>query len=77
MSFLRSLGSVVGVTVLGAILTGTGVVTEIGEAARHAAADPATAIRAAESFRWVFLVAAIAQTAAVAILSREIGRAHV
>lgn len=70
MSFLRTLGSVVGVTVLGAILTGTGVVAEIGEGARHAAVDPAIAARAVDSFRWVFLVAAIAQTIAVAILSR-------
>lgn len=70
MSFLRSLGSVIGVALLGAILTGTGVVTQIGEAVTRTAADPALAARAGETFRWVFLAAAVAQAASVLVVSR-------
>jgi EmrB/QacA subfamily drug resistance transporter len=70
MSFMRSLGSVVGVATLGAILIGTGVVENIGEAAagRHAT-DAASIAAAVDAFRWLFGFAAIAQLVAVGFLS--------
>jgi EmrB/QacA subfamily drug resistance transporter len=74
LAFLRSLGSVIGVAVLGAILIGSGVVTSIGEAAgptSGAAADPAS-VRAV--FAIVFAAAAAAQavTLVLILLMREL-----
>jgi EmrB/QacA subfamily drug resistance transporter len=68
LSFMRSLGSVIGVAVLGSILISTGVVERVGEGV-GSLVDPAAGLHAAEVFRWVFAVAALAQVIALVLLA--------
>ncbi|WP_181702040.1 MDR family MFS transporter [Chthonobacter albigriseus] len=68
LSFLRSLGSVIGVALLGAILIGLGVVDSIGEASGPLRHDPAAAAAAAEAFRWVFGACAVTQLVATGFM---------
>ncbi|BBE73307.1 MDR family MFS transporter [Oharaeibacter diazotrophicus] len=66
LAFLRSLGSVIGVAVLGAVLISTGVAAAVGEGMHQAGG--AAAGEAAAVFRWVFAVAAAAQAASLVLL---------
>jgi len=68
LSFMRSLGSVIGVAVLGAVLLGYGVVETIGEAAGHGSVEPERAAAAGTAFRSLFLVAAGAEAIALVFL---------
>lgn len=64
LAFMRSLGSVVSVTVLGAVLAAAGI-SGVGESTLHPGhVDPA----AAGAFRWVFATVVVAQTIGFVIL---------
>ncbi|MCE1235836.1 MAG: MFS transporter [Hyphomicrobiales bacterium] len=66
LAFMRSLGSVVAVSVLGAVLASAGV-SGVGEAAIHAGrVDPT----AAAAFRWLFLAVVCGQMVGFALLTR-------
>lgn len=66
LAFLRSLGSVLGVALLGAVLIGWGVVEQIGEGA--AAGASTSSAEAAKAFSVVFAVAAGAQAIAFVLM---------
>lgn len=68
LAFLRSLGTVIGVAALGAILIGTGVVEHVGEGASAGAGDPAARAAAGDVFRWLFAAAAAAQVMCLLLL---------
>ncbi|NLH79846.1 MAG: MFS transporter [Phyllobacteriaceae bacterium] len=64
LAFMRSLGSVVSVTVLGAVLAAAGI-AGVGEGATHVGGtDPV----AAGAFRWLFAAVVVGQTIGFAIL---------
>jgi hypothetical protein len=64
LAFMRSLGSVVAVSVLGAVLAAAGV-SGVGEGSAHpGVVDP----DAAAAFRWLFLAVVVGQTVGFALL---------
>jgi len=63
LAFLRTFGSAIGVALIGAIVLGFGVVSEVGAASQAGTSDPQFAERAGQAFIIVFAV----QAAAVAI----------
>jgi EmrB/QacA subfamily drug resistance transporter len=69
LAFLRSLGSVIGVAALGAILIGSGIVDSIGEAAGGHALDPERVNEARAVFGLVFAAAALAQAVSFVLLA--------
>jgi EmrB/QacA subfamily drug resistance transporter len=68
LGFLRSLGSVIGIAILGAILGTAGVSAHIGDAS--GALTGAARVETVEGFRWLFFAAALSQMVSLVLLMR-------